>query len=100
MKMWTQGLGNVELVFDWKEMEAEKIEGNTVMTGITKEPVQWNYTMTLEKDDIPAFLHIIFKYDTLLFAYRNKGLIFRSLVEALFSKKKDSCNKVVEGNPI
>ncbi len=98
MKMWTQGLGNVELVIYPKDMEAELIEGNTVMTGITAEPIQWNYTITLVKEDVPAVMNVIFQKNTLLWAYRNKGIIISSIFKALFSKKKVQTQKAMEGN--
>ncbi len=99
MKMWTHGLGNIELVVDGMDMEVEKKDGNTVITGITEEPVQWIYEVTLEKDDIPAILHLIFRYNTLLYVFKNKGLIFRLLFKTLFSRNKVSREKAVEGNP-
>ncbi len=101
MKMWTQGLGKIELVVNARDMEAEKIEGKTVMTGITEEPIQWNYTITLEKEDIPAVLHVLLQYNTLFWVFRNKGLVFKSIlgaIGALFSKKKVNVNKAMGGN--
>ncbi|MDY6905345.1 MAG: hypothetical protein SWH61_11730 [Thermodesulfobacteriota bacterium] len=65
--MWSEGLGNVELQADGKKMNAVREAGSTLIKGVTDEPVQWEFVVTLEKEDLKGVLHLIFKYRTLLF---------------------------------
>jgi len=61
MKVWSKGLGKVELIFELEEywVEKEKGEdGDTIyyVKGTIKEPVVWEFIITMTKEDIPGLM--------------------------------------------
>ncbi len=88
MKMWSQGLGKIELEVDGLYMDVVKEGEDTMITGVTDAPVEWKFEVTLEKDDLPGLMHIAFKKNTLIFLVRNMHLAFIFFFRRIFNRKK------------
>ena len=88
MKMWSQGLGKIELEVDGRCMNVVKEGQNTMIKGVTDAPVEWKFEVTLEKDDLPGLLHLAFKKNTLIFLIRNMHLVFIFFFGKIFNRKK------------
>lgn len=66
----------MELVVDfshYKVIEEVSREGlrETVIKGVTDEPVKWEFHVRAGDDDIPGILNVFFKPATLLFVIKN-----------------------------
>ncbi len=88
MKMWSQGLGKIELEVDGRYMDVVKEDDDTMITGVTDAPVEWKFEVTLEKDDLPGLMHIAFKKNTLIFLLRNMPQAFGFFFGSMFKRKK------------
>ncbi len=88
MKMWSQGLGKIELEVDGRTMDVVKQEKEIKITGITDAPVEWVFEVTLEKDDFIGMLHLIFSKKMLLFFLTNIKLVFMFFHEKFFKQKQ------------
>ena len=88
MKMWSQGLGKMELVVDFCHYAVVKEDDDTVIKGITDEPVQWEFTARFNGDDIPGLLNMFFKRETLLFVLKNMKVLLQFAFEKLFMRAK------------
>jgi len=88
MRMWSEGLGKMELVVDFSHYKVVTEEDDTVIQGITEEPVRWEFAARFRKDDIPGLLNILFKPGTLLFLLENVTFLFRFVFEKLFMREK------------
>ncbi|MCP4750365.1 MAG: hypothetical protein GY866_05705 [Proteobacteria bacterium] len=88
MRMWSKGLGKIELEVDFSHYKVVTEEENTVIKGITEHPIKWNFTITLEKEDIPGLLNVLFKPGTLLFLIANIKTVFRFVFEKLFRRHR------------
>ncbi len=90
MKIWSKGLGRIELIVDLCHYSVDMENNDTVIKGVTNEPVQWNFTITLEENDVPGLLNILFKPRTLLFVLINFKYAFRFMFEKLFRRNRYS----------
>ena len=93
MKMWSQGLGKNELVVDFRKYKVieETNPDNvteTVIKGITKEPVKWEFQIRVRPEDMPGFLNIFFKPATLFFILRNVHRVCFFFLQKLFKKEQ------------
>ena len=88
MNMWSQGLGRMELVVDFCHYKVVSENNNTIIKGVTNEPVQWDFTITLEKDDILGLLNIFFKPKTMFFVLLNIRHIFQFVFEKIFLRER------------
>jgi len=88
MRMWSQGLGKMELVIDFCHYAVVQEDDDTVIKGITNEPVEWEFTARFDRDDIPGLLNMFFKRETLTFALKNIKYLFRFVFEKLFMRGK------------
>lgn len=93
MRMWSQGLGKNELVVDFKNYKVvEEISQDnvkeTVVRGITNEPVQWEFQARICEEDFSGFMNIFFKPATLFFALKNIHRIILFFFQKLFRKEQ------------
>jgi hypothetical protein len=93
MKMWSQGLGKNELVVDFRKYKVveETNKDNvreTIIKGITSEPVQWEFQIRVYEEDLPGFLNVFFKPATLFFVFRNIHRVFLFFFLKLFKKEQ------------
>lgn len=92
MKMWSQGLGKNELVVDFRhykvveEVNKENVR-ETIIKGITNEPVKWEFLIRMNRDDFSGLMNIVFKPATLFFAMKNIHRVFIFLFNRLFKKE-------------
>ncbi|MEW5736120.1 MAG: hypothetical protein AB1921_14820 [Thermodesulfobacteriota bacterium] len=73
MKLWSRGLGTTEITMDFREYEVVKDpeNGNIVIIGTMKDPVNWEFKITMEPDDIPGFMKILFNLGVLRMGINN-----------------------------
>ena len=78
MKMWSAGLGSEEtaLVLDFTKANFKREGGKVLVTGIVVEPVNWEYKLTLSKEDVPGLLRVILSIAILRLFFRNIGGVF------------------------
>ena len=88
MRMWSEGLGKMELVIDFCQYGVVQEDHDTVIKGITNEPVEWEFTARFNGDDIPGLLNMLFKRETLTFVLKNVKVLFRFVFEKLFMRRK------------
>jgi hypothetical protein len=77
--MWSSGLGSEDaaLVLDFRLADFTR-EGDTVyITGTVLEPVNWEFKLTITREDLPGILHVITTFPTFVY-------ILRSIVPNLF----------------
>ncbi len=88
MKMWSEGLGKMELVVDFCRYTVVTEGEDTVIKGTTDEPVQWEFTAKFRNEDIPGLLNVLFKPTTLKFILKNVKVLFRFFFEKMFMRDK------------
>lgn len=73
MKLWSRGLGTTEITMDFREYEVIKDpeNGNIMIIGTMKDPVNWEFKITMEPDDIPGFMKILFNLGVLRLGINN-----------------------------
>lgn len=59
MEVWSKGLGNTALNLELGEGEVENRHSAVVLKGVIGKPVFWDYTITMEKEDIIGFMDVI-----------------------------------------
>jgi hypothetical protein len=88
MKMWSEGLGKIQLEVDFSRYWVENENDGTVVRGITIQPVQWDFKATFHKEDIPGLLNIFFKPTTWFFLLRNFPVVLQFLYEKAFKRER------------
>ena len=88
MRMWSKGLGKMELVVDFRNYKVVAEEDEAVIKGITNEPVKWEFTARIGKDDIPGLLNIAFKPKTMFYIIKNMSRVIQFFLEKLFMRVK------------
>ena len=86
MKMWSRGLGRTELKMDCRyytvkdDPESEKV----YIIGKITDPVNWEFRVTLEPEDIPGLVKMFMNYCVIKLTFKNlyKYVIF------LFNRSK------------
>jgi len=84
MKIWSKGLGKMELVMDFEKIYVEREdtdEGEHIyIKGTIKDPVIWDFRITMTEDDIPGLLNVALDKKILaMFIKRPKQSISSSL---------------------
>ena len=59
MEVWSKGLGNRALNLELGKGEVEIRDNAVVLKGVIGKPVFWDYTITMEKQDIFGFLDVL-----------------------------------------
>jgi hypothetical protein len=88
MKMWSEGLGKIQLEVDFSKYRVENEDKGTVVKGITIEPVQWDFKATFFKEDIPGLINIFFKPTTWFFLLMNIKYVFLFVYEKIFKPER------------
>ena len=86
MKLWSRGLGTTELKMDFRYYKITKDpdSGNVLVSGTITDPVNWEFRITMEPEDIPGFMKVFFNISLLKLALKNA---YR-YVGYLFTRKK------------
>ena len=95
MKLWSKGLGSVELEVDFCHYSVVTEDKKTIIKGVTDEPVQWNFTITLGKDDIPGLMNVVFRFRTIRFILTNIKTLFLFIFEKAL-KRDNYVEKTLE----
>jgi hypothetical protein len=77
MRIWSTGLGERELVLDFAKSKLAREEGKVLVRGTIEEPVQWNFEITLDKDDVVGLLHVMATTAVIRHFVRNVTGIFK-----------------------
>lgn len=73
MKMWSRGLGRTELKMDCRyytvkdDPESEKV----YIIGKITDPVNWEFRVTLEPEDIPGLVKMFMHYCVIKLTFKN-----------------------------
>lgn len=73
MKMWSRGLGRTELKMDCRyytvkdDPESEKV----YIIGKITDPVNWEFRVTLEPEDIPGLVKMFMNYCVIKLTFKN-----------------------------
>jgi hypothetical protein len=70
VKLRSRGLGRKELVMDFREYEIARDGDEVVVSGTIHEPVNWDFTIRINGDDIPGMLRVGLHRQTLALAVR------------------------------
>ena len=78
MRMWSAGLGSEEtaLVLDFTKADFKREGDKVFITGVVREPVAWEFKLTITKEDVPGILHVMFSFPTLRYIVKSIGGIF------------------------
>ena len=84
MRIWSKGLGKMELVMDFEKIYVEREDtedGERVyIKGTITDPVIWDFRITMTEDDIPGLLNVALdKKIIAMFLKRPKQSISSSL---------------------
>lgn len=71
MRFWSKGLGERELVIDLSKGKLTMEEGKVLMRGTIKEPVAWNYEITLFKEDVRGILRVALSIHGIVYFMKN-----------------------------
>ncbi|MBW1892317.1 MAG: hypothetical protein JRF40_08255 [Deltaproteobacteria bacterium] len=86
MKLWSRGLGKTELKMDCRYYTVKSDPGgdNVYIVGKITDPVNWEFRVTLEPEDIPGFIKMFMNYCIIKLTLKNmyKYIIY------LFNKRK------------
>ncbi len=91
MRMWSQGLGKNELVVDFRnykvveDVTPENVS-ETIIKGVTNEPVQWEFQIRMNPTDFSGLMNIVFQPATLFFVIRNFHQVLLFFFYKLFKK--------------
>lgn len=88
MKVWSKGLGKIELILDFEKYHVEKglkEDGEKVyIKGLITEPVIWDFRITMTKEDIPGLLNIALNPIIMKLFIKNIKTTFRSAWKRIF----------------
>ncbi len=89
MKVWSKGLGQIVLNMDLRRYYVELDDsGELLIKGKITDPVLWKFKLSINKDDIPGLIHVLFKPKILIYIVKNSYEIFQYMFDKTF--KKDS----------
>ena len=86
MKLWSRGLGKTELKMDCRYymVKRDPSGDNAYIIGKITDPVNWEFRVTLEPDDIPGLIKMFMHYGIIKLTFKNmyKYIIY------LFNRRK------------
>ncbi len=97
MKLWSRGLGKTEIFMDFRFYKSMKDpdSNNVLVIGRMQDPVNWEFKITLQPEDIGGIMKVAFNWAMISFVIKN---LYQYIVY-LFHKKmyitdKDLTEKV------
>jgi len=90
MRIWSTGLGERELVLDFAKSNVTREEGKVFVRGIVQEPVQWNFEITLAKEDVVGLLRVIFTIVVIRHFIRNVTGVFKFVWDKFIMRRMGS----------
>jgi len=76
MRVWSKGLGNMTLNIDFNTSRVNWEDGHLTVTGWIKDPVVWNYRITIEDHDIKGLFKVVTSRYLLWFVLKWLGRLF------------------------
>ncbi len=58
MKLRSRGLGRKELIMDFRRYDIERDGDEVLITGTITEPVTWDFSIRIERDDMPGLIKV------------------------------------------
>ncbi len=85
MKLWSRGLGRTEVSMDFRYYKVVKDPetSNVCIVGSMRDPVNWEFRVMMEPEDIGGFAKMFFNWSMLWLVFTNA---FR-YIEYLFNRK-------------
>ncbi|MFZ5570367.1 MAG: hypothetical protein ACOZF0_08180 [Thermodesulfobacteriota bacterium] len=73
MKLWSRGLGRTEVLMDFRYYKLLQKPGSRELyiIGRMRDPVNWEFRITLQPEDLPGFMRMFFHLAMLKFIFRN-----------------------------
>lgn len=90
MRIWSTGLGQQELVLDFAKSKLTREEGKVFVRGVIQEPVQWNFEITLDKDDVVGLLRVMATTAVIRHFVRNVTGIFKFVWDKFIMRRMGS----------
>ncbi len=86
MKLWSRGLGRTEVDMDFRyyKVTRDMESGNVCIVGNMRSPVNWEFRIMMEPDDLAGFAKIVLTPSILIYVVKN---IHRYVIY-LFQRKK------------
>lgn len=96
MKVWSKGLGKLELFADFKNYYTEAENDEVYIKGTITDPVVWDFKITVTREDIPGLTHLILNKNMLKLLLKNLPLAFSSISKEFFNFISKKNNKKLE----
>ena len=86
MKLWSRGLGKTEIKMDCRYYKVKKDpdSDSAYIVGKITDPVNWEFRVTLEPDDIPGLIKMFMNYCVIKLTFKN---MYKYIVY-LFTRRK------------
>jgi hypothetical protein len=86
MKLWSRGLGRTELKMDCRyyKVKNDPLKEDVYIIGTITDPVNWEFRVTLEPDDIPGMMKLFFNTGVIKLVLKN----FYKYVIYFFNRQK------------
>jgi len=98
MKVWSKGLGKIELIFDFDGYYVEREdteEGEQIyIKGVIKDPVVWDFRITMTEEDIPGLLMIALDKEVLRMFLKNPKSSITSSIKNILKQ----ASAILEGS--
>lgn len=73
MEFWSKGLGTKQLVLSLGKAEYEVGEEEVVLTGVVESPAEWNYRVTMSRQDLLMVLQMATSPELATFLVHSRG---------------------------
>ena len=87
MRVWSQGLGKQELVLEFAKSNVTREEGKIFIRGIVQEPVNWQFEITIHKEDVPGFYNVLFSIPVACFSLNNIKDVFKFINDKFIMRR-------------
>ncbi|MFO7558255.1 MAG: hypothetical protein R6X10_05450 [Desulfobacterales bacterium] len=73
MKLWSRGLGRTELTMDCRyyTVKCDPLKDDVYIIGTITDPVNWEFRVTLQPDDIPGMMKLFFHTGVIKLVLKN-----------------------------
>lgn len=88
MKLWSRGLGKTEIYMDFRYYKTirDPETGQMMIIGSMQDPVNWEFKVILQPEDIGGIMKSMFNLPMLFFIFRN----LHQYIVYLFKRKQFS----------
>lgn len=87
MRVWSQGLGKQELVLEFAKSNVTREGGKIFIRGIVQEPVNWQFEITIYKEDVPGFYNVLFSIPVARFSLKNLKDVFKFINDKFIMRR-------------